>query len=238
MHHSSKPPSKIAQRNRKQICFLASIGCCFAKHHVNRCPILSFFQFQVNNHTNHSFVASPPVVVFHYQHTLIMNPIHTIKQVRFSETSELIVYRPPNESDLGSHYGWYSDSDLASFKQYTAGSILNMRSSISQKSTDGIDASNFMGIDKFLSTEVARKHQERKRECVAAVLAEQQRQRMIGARSCTMLAMISKMHSLWAREQAHSFAVFYMQRELNPCCGDGSSSSPKCRKRSIASASA
>jgi|EP00970_Alexandrium_tamarense_P005109 hypothetical protein len=167
-----------------------------------------------------------------------MNPIHTIKQVRFSETSELIVYRPPNESDLGSHYGWYSDSDLASFKQYTAGSIHNMRSSISQKSTDGIDASNFMGIDKFLSTEVARKHQERKRECVAAVLAEQQRQRMIGARSCTMLAMISKMHSLWAREQAHSFAVFYMQRELNPCCGDGSSSSSKCRKRSLASASA
>lgn len=138
---------------------------------------------------------------------------HTHKQVSFFGTTLLIFIDDVNDSEKNRF--WYSTSEIATFKKEAAVTIRELQSTATSKTTsDHTDASDYMGLEPFLSKEIEHEYKRHRIQHSHAVLFCS-KQTGDDAPSPELLALVSQRKAKFAVDHAHAAAVFYASRKFH-----------------------
>lgn len=147
-------------------------------------------------------------------------PLRRFKQVRFSETSTLVITRPKTRQELNS--SWYTQGEIQQFKQcatHLAGQVLQTQSSIVNEyikhslALDLIDFQRFCGLEQIcgiehlLSLKICEALLASRYRTIKDVLQEQARQRRGEGCDFEMLAAVSLRTSFFPKLWRHKIAV-------------------------------
>ncbi len=123
------------------------------------------------------------------------------KSVTFSPTSEMAIVTSltlgPERMDL-----WYTQDEMNAFKAQRSDDVKRIRSRISRRCNP--KAEDVLGMEKFLTVQLARDYAHRRKVLAQEVLAEA---RCIDV-NVERLARTSAARSRWARQRARAAASF------------------------------
>mmetsp|Transcript_31664 Transcript_31664/g.66261 ORF Transcript_31664/g.66261 Transcript_31664/m.66261 type:complete len:191 (-) Transcript_31664:193-765(-) len=139
-------------------------------------------------------------------------PFPSFKKVRFSEVADMTHVDFPSSSELRQR--WYTADDKTRFKRILARDVRRMISIVSSTpgeclSTEVLEAC--VGIEIFLSRDLAQRTREKRARHMIGVLNESGRQRRSERSDDERLSRISEKTSRWARDRAFELAVGYWE---------------------------
>ncbi|KAL7482076.1 hypothetical protein ACHAW6_007761 [Cyclotella cf. meneghiniana] len=148
-------------------------------------------------------------------------PNPTKKQVRFSETSILLVTAP--KTCCENEATWYNKNDIRAFKQHSRESSAalmgtqeaKMMRCIGYSVQEGTDlpdmkvedVERIRGLEHLMSPDVCKVLLQRRRATIVKVLEEQRRQELAGEQDAAKIALISSRNSKFAVEWRQRIAT-------------------------------
>mmetsp|Transcript_22966 Transcript_22966/g.48120 ORF Transcript_22966/g.48120 Transcript_22966/m.48120 type:complete len:165 (+) Transcript_22966:98-592(+) len=130
------------------------------------------------------------------------------RRVHFSDKSEMIILDPVQREE--EHLVLYTKEEMASFRRQLVYDVRTVLRALNSGVSDVI-LGNCVGIETFLSPELARRVIQVRNSHVKAVMDEQRHQRGLGFRSSERLKAVAEAGSRWSRDRAHELAVGYFE---------------------------
>ena len=136
--------------------------------------------------------------------------IRSFKQVRFSETSQLVVVSNISEG-LYKHKLWFTQDELDAFKVNYISDIMLIRNYISRRHAPSTGV--LLGLEKFLTIQLTEEYTNQRCRRTNGILHEDRLQRnsRMPHIDVDRLARISAENSKWSRERARAAALFLEQ---------------------------
>ncbi|KAL7466162.1 hypothetical protein ACHAXS_009885 [Conticribra weissflogii] len=134
------------------------------------------------------------------------------KQVHFSDVNELAHIAVPSPTEY--HRRWYNAGDKNNFKRALARDVRKVTSLIRSSSFENVRAEVLVacvGIELFLSPDLARRTVDKRTRHLNGVLDEFARQERQGLMDDRRLGHLSERSSRWSRERAHELALGYWE---------------------------
>ena len=168
----------------------------------------------------------------------ITEPQHS---VRFSPTSEMVVFERHNSSDSSANSKiWYSGKDVCAMKAEYRRNIRNTHKRLSsgipptadynqdftvQTEAGTIEEVELFGMENMLTPRLVAKRITTRKEYVHSVLLEQSRQRYQKEQDVDRLSLVARQSSRWSTLRAHNVGLLqnrysWDERELYACRAD------------------
>ena len=150
-------------------------------------------------------------------------PQHTVNSVRFSPTSEMVVFERHNSSDSSANSRiWYSGKDVSAMKAEYRRNIRNTHKQLSfglpptadynqdftvQTEAGTIEEVELFGMENMLTPRLVAKRIMTRKEYVHSVLLEQSRQKYQKEQDVDRLARVARHSSRWSTLRAHNVGL-------------------------------
>mmetsp|Transcript_33369 Transcript_33369/g.66360 ORF Transcript_33369/g.66360 Transcript_33369/m.66360 type:complete len:195 (-) Transcript_33369:180-764(-) len=157
--------------------------------------------------------STPSISTSEEQTNIPLSPSPPVKKkVKFSEVADMTHVDFPSSSELRQR--WYTADDKTRFKRILARDVRRMISIVSSTpgeclSTEVLEAC--VGIEIFLSRDLAQRTREKRARHMIGVLNESGRQGRSERIDDERLSRVSEKTSRWARDRAFELAVGYWE---------------------------
>ena len=134
-------------------------------------------------------------------------------RVHFSAHSKVTFVHIPSRDETNNR--WYADKDKEHFRQELKNDILEAADLFAspdrgQNIVSNRDLCKCVGIEKYLTLELASHMREKRHRHAHTIIKEIERQRLLNICDDEELAKVSRRSSRWFRERAHILAAGYV----------------------------